>query len=377
LKAAQIIHSLAPGGAERVVCNLATGLRAFGISSAVFCLGQGGLYEESVDKAGIELRTLGKTSKWKGPAVIRRLAALLKKEKIQIMHAHNFSAGLYGRIAAALAGTPVRIMTFHSYTSRHSRFHSRLNRMLYPSTHCVVTVSRFVARGLAEQYPGWDTDRIRLIYNGLDMGGFSTLSGEARNRRKKRIGLDPGQTVVGTVANLTDVKNHAMLLDAAAAVIRKRQDVCFLLVGGGALEKTLKDRARGLGISDHIVFSGVQRDVFLYLGAMDLFVLSSRREGLPMSLLEAMACGLPVVATAVGGIPEAAVEGKTGLLCREGDAPDLAEKILEALSDAERRAAWGSEARARVTEMFSCEKMCRQTADLYREFYETMEDRPV
>jgi glycosyltransferase involved in cell wall biosynthesis len=369
LKAAQVIHSLAPGGAERVVCHLATGLKDHGIMTEVFCMSRGGHYESHLKEAGVPLFELGKRSKWGGPTVTWKLASLLRKRGIDVMHAHNLSAGLYGRTAALLAGTPVRIITFHSYTNPHSMVYSLLNRLLYPASHRLVAVSEFVARGISDQYPAWDEDRIRLIYNGLDTAGLPVVTGEEKKARKVRLGLDPDRRVIGTVANLTAVKNHALLLEAAAAALGQRKDLHFLLVGGGPLEQTLKARAESLGITDHISFVGFQQDVFLYLSAMDLFVISSRREGLPMSVLEAMAAGLPVVATRVGGIPEAALEGETGLLCPAADASALSRAILDAVSDPGRLAVWGDNARSRVAEAFSLEKMCRRTAGLYREAF--------
>lgn len=369
MKAAHIIHSLAPGGAERVVCHLAAGLREFHIDSEVFCLGEGGIYQDALQEKGIPVWGLGKKSKWGGLLVTLKLAGLLKRRKVTVVHAHSFSAALYGRIAASLARTPVRIVSFHG-SQPHGKLKKIFNQILYPGTHKIIAVSEFVLQGLRRQYPGWDLKKLGLIYNGLDPQHSCVLSREEKRKQKESLGMDPEKVVIGTVASLTPVKNHNMLLDASAKALVKNNALLFLLVGGGPLAKALKEQAEDLGISENVIFAGIQKNIFHYLNAMDLFVLSSWNEGLPMSLLEAMACGLPVVATAVGGIPEAVTHGETGYLCRKGDSTDLAEKILAAVSRKERLEDWGNRAISRVNEVFSLEGMCRKTADLYREAYE-------
>ncbi|MGH3072982.1 MAG: glycosyltransferase family 4 protein, partial [Gaiellaceae bacterium] len=182
---------------------------------------------------------------------------------------------------------------------------------------------------------------------------------------RRELGLDDASLVIGAVGRLAPVKGHASFLDAAKLIVQEEPRARFLLVGNGPLQRQLRAQAAQLGLSDACLFLGDRADVYDLVAAMDVFVLPSLNEGIPMALLEAMALNRPVVATDVGGVPEVLEDGVTGLVAEPGRPGGLARGIAALLGDAERAAGMGRAGRDVARERFSREQMAAATAEIY------------
>jgi len=210
---------------------------------------------------------------------------------------------------------------------------------------------------------GVDGAQLRLVYEGVPdrppvPGGREALAA---------LGVPPGAPVVGNIAALVDHKDQATLLRAAARVLAQRPDVRFVIVGEGERREALLAQAAQAGIASAVVFTGFREDVDRLLPAFDVFCLSSHMEGLGTIVLDAMAFGRPVVATAAGGIPESVVDGVTGRIAPPRDDAALAAALLELIADPARARSLGEAGRRRFEERFSAERMVAETLAVYEE----------
>jgi glycosyltransferase involved in cell wall biosynthesis len=299
-------------------------------------------------------------------ALVGRAARALRALRTDLVHAHQYTPWFYAASGAIRGWSRPRILfTEHG---RHYPDHRRpkrtvFNQALLPWTDGIVAVCGFVRDCLAanEALP---RRRIRIIYNGVDAERFDGTCDRSRARAAQ--GVDPADPLVGIAARFAPVKDHATLLRAFARVLRSVPRAKLVLAGDGPLRESLETQARGLGIDSSCRFLGVRRDIPALLPSWDVFCLSSLSEGTSVTLLEAMACGLPVVATRVGGNPEIVEEGKTGLLAPRGDDAKLAEAIVRVLTDPTRARAMGEAGRARARSAFTLERMAEDYRALYR-----------
>jgi glycosyltransferase involved in cell wall biosynthesis len=299
------------------------------------------------------------------PAVLRRVVRLIREHRIEIVHSHGKGAGLYGRIAARLTGAAA-IHTFHGIHYRsYPRLYLTVERYLARHGFAVVHVSASQAReaqalGLAP------AGRSRLVVNGVDAARVrAAIAREPLSRAA--LGLDPGALVLGTVARFDPVKGLDVLLRAFAQVLARRPTAQLLLVGDGPEAARLRDLAGALGLAGRAVFAGPVKDAARGLPALDLYVSASHREGLPLALLEAMVCGLPVLATRVPGHVDVVEDGVTGVLVPPGDPTGLAGAAVELLEDPTRRRGLGEAGRARAETHFGLSRLLAEMRDLYRE----------
>lgn len=228
----------------------------------------------------------------------------------------------------------------------------------------MVAVSEDIARGLC-QAVGIRPNRIRIIYNGIETDLFHPNQ-KTREQIRRELQVTDEQSVIGTIGNLYPVKGHTYLVRAAAAVTQVFPESVFIIAGRGQLLEGLQTEARELGVEKHIRFLGFREDVPALLQAMDIFVLPSLSEGLPLSALEAMASGKPVVATRVGGVPEVVVDGETGFLVAPEDADDLAEKLVCLLKAPCLLQQLGAKGHEMVKERFSLDRMVKNYEELYQ-----------
>jgi glycosyltransferase involved in cell wall biosynthesis len=302
---------------------------------------------------------------------IRPLAAtlrLIRWSRIDLVHSHGKGAGLYGRLAAWRAGVPA-VHTFHGihyagYPAGLGRLYLALERRLARMTEAIVCVSESEARdaaalGLAPR------DRTRVIVNGIDASRIA-LTAMPRSAARKALGLEPDALVLGTVARFDPVKALDVLLRGFAALAAARPTARLVLIGNGPEAGRLRALAASLGIDARVRFAGVVAEASRLLPALDLYASASRREGLPLALLEAMACGLPVAATRVSGHVDAVEDGITGVLVEPDDPPALGRALDALVGNPARRAAMGQAALQRVADRFAASRMAAETADLYR-----------
>lgn len=349
---AHVVTSLEVGGLERVVVDLIRHLDPRRFESVVYCLVTDGALAAEIREVARGIFVMHKRP-GRAFTLPLRLAHAFRTRGVDIVHAHNFGPLLYGSVAGRLAGNRPVVYTLHGPEAALRRDYRRLDR--FGLVDRVVAVSDHV-REVVLDTTRIDPARVSTIHNGIDVGAYSGGGGGVRERMRESLGLGPGQHAVGVVARLTHEKAHDRLLDAFAAVAGEREDVRLFLVGDGPLRSALEAKSRALGIAPLVSFLGTRGDVSALLRAFDLFVLPSRIEGLGITLLEAMAAGLGVVASAVGGIPEI-VDGETGRLVPPDDAGALAGAMGWMLDHPAECAAMGGRGRARVESRFSLEAM--------------------
>jgi glycosyltransferase involved in cell wall biosynthesis len=238
-----------------------------------------------------------------------------------------------------------------------------LDRMILPLTSLAVVPSVFLKNVLVQGLklpPG----KVKVIANGIDFSRFGRTR-VADTAFKTTLGASRNDRMVGMVANLVEVKDHVVLLDAAPRILREIPGVCFLLIGDGPLRESLESRARSLRVEDHVRFLGYRSDVDRILPLLNVAVLCSKVEVHPISLIESMACGVPVVAPDVGGIPEIVRNRETGLLVRQGDPAALADAVLTLLKDPALARRMGESGRRFALRRFSVETMVESFETLF------------
>lgn len=299
-----------------------------------------------------------------------KLYRLFRKHRPAIVHTRNLAA-LEAQVPAWLAGVSVRIHGEHGWDVGDMQGLNRKNRVVRrvyrPFVHRYVALSAHIAEYL-QQGVGVPTDRITRICNGVDVARFCPAAG-GRQALQGSPFNDPGLFIFGTVGRLTPVKDQAGLLQAFALMLEKRPELGerarLIIAGDGPLRDSLAAEVRRLGLSEHVWLAGERRDVPEVMRAMDVFVLPSLAEGISNTILEAMASGLPVVATDVGGNGELVDPEQTGTLVPSSDAQALAEAMDAFATNPQKAAAAGLAARQRAIEHFSIGRMVEQYQQLY------------
>ena len=323
----------------------------------------GGPYERELSALGAQFVSVRADRLSLG--VLWQVVRLIRERRIEIVHSHGKGAGLYGRLAARLTGV-VAIHTFHGiHYQSYPRLYLTVERYLARHGYAVVHVSASQAReavalGLAP------AGRSRVLVNGVDAGRVRAAIAREPLARPA-LGLDQDALVLGTIARFDPVKGLDVLLRAFAQIVARRPNTQLLLVGDGPEAPRLRALAGALGLGDRVVFAGAVPDAARGLPAVDLYVSASRREGLPLALLEAMVCGLPVLATRVPGNVDVVEEGLTGVLIPPGDPDGLARAAVELLEDPARRRALGEAGRERVESQFALSRLLTEMGNLYRE----------
>jgi glycosyltransferase involved in cell wall biosynthesis len=297
---------------------------------------------------------------------LARLRRLMRREKIDILHAHDFYSSFIGAAAARLCGVRVIAAQRHLKLSDR-RAHKWGTRLIHLLANRILVNSEAIREHIVTN-EGAQTDKIVVVKNGVVP---VTASSQNRAELCKELGVDTCVTLVGMVARLQTVKGHRFFLEAGAEVLRKRKDAHFVLVGDGPLRAEIANQAAELGISDQVHMLGDRADVSRLVSAFDLLVLASLHEGLPNAVMEAMAAGVPVVATAVGGTKELITDGETGYLAPSANSAALAERVLFALGD-DCRDEIISAAHRKITSAFGIEQMVESVEALYDEVMHTM-----
>lgn len=359
-----LIKSLGRGGAETLLVeNLRFSDRSrFEYAYGYFIPWKKALVP-ALEASGSEVTCFDRPSNLSILLAARRVAAELNRWEADLLHCHLPIAGVVGRVAGRMAGVPV-VYTEHNRLERYHPLTRRASLLTWGWQSLVIAVSAEVSTSI-QSHANHGTP-VRVILNGVDTERFDPDATDA-TRVRRELSIPADAPVVGTVAVFRTQKRLQDWLDAAALLRDRHPDVRFLLVGDGPLRENLVDRARALGLEGVVHFPGLQEDVRPYLAAMDLFMVSSRFEGLPIALLEAMAMARGVVSTNVGGIPEVVRSGETGMLVDPGSPESLAEAASVLLADRPGIERMGRAARSAVEERFGMKRMTRELEETYQE----------
>ncbi|MGH8305755.1 MAG: glycosyltransferase, partial [Steroidobacteraceae bacterium] len=361
---AYVVNSLNPGGAEKLVVEMSLAFAAqFRVH--VFCLDEPGLWAGELRERGIPVHCL-----WRQPGLdlllACRLARALRACGARIVHAHQCTAWFYSALSRLRNRTPRLLLEEHGrfFPEKDSLRRRVVNRLLIRRlTHSFVAVSEDIRRRL-QRYEGLDERRIEVIYNGV--AAAPPLSHAAREALRAEFGFRPDHFVVGTVGRLDPIKNLPMLVRSLAAASEQLPAIHGLLVGDGEQLAPTRALIASVGLADRVRLTGFRSDARRLIQSMDLFVLASFSEGTSMALLEALAAGVPVAVTAVGGNPEIVVEGETGWVVPSGAAGALSAAMLEAAGAPQLRRQRAEAGRRRFEERFAFATMISSYLRLYR-----------
>jgi len=356
-----LVEELTIGGLEKILTSIVLNLDKKKYNVSVWCLREGGFFANKLAKEGIDFKILH-ISTSRNPLSIYKLYKLLKSRKFDIIHTHAYSAGTIGRMSAFLAGVPVIISHNHSVYDYYNRRYHFVEWFLSLITDRVVCVSD-IANRFANETQRINARKLITIHNGID-SEYTVLEKRTSGLRKE-LGIPVDHSVICTIAHLEEHKGVKYLLESASLLLQSRNDVSFLVVGEGRLKEKLKILCADLKIEENVVFAGERGDIPEILSLTDIFVLPSLREGLPLTILEAMACGKPVIATNVGGIPEVVKDGVSGILISPKDPEALHSAINELLGDREKLKKMGHNGKRVYSESFDSKTMIGKIEDLY------------
>jgi len=355
-----VIGNLGQGGAERVVINLAKGLDRTRYKPMVCCLYDKGPFAGELEEVGINVLSLNKKHKIE-PSIIKRLVSIMQNNDIHIVHTHLWGPNFWGRLAAKIAKTPVMIATEHNEDVWKTGLYFFFDRLLSQATDKLIAVSNSVKKFYTAR--GINADKIEIIYNGIDIA--TERMSQPVNLRKE-FNIKNNTKILAVIGRLVPQKGHRYFLLALKEILN-RYKVKGLIIGSGPLENELKRLTKSLGLLENVIFTGFRQDISQILKEIDILVMPSLREGMPIVALEAMAAGVPIVATTVGGNTELIEDGKTGILVEPSDGGDLAEGIDRILrspslgAEIKERAAWHAK------DNFSIRKMLKHTEALYEQ----------
>jgi glycosyltransferase involved in cell wall biosynthesis len=355
-----LIETSGPGGAEKLLLSLVAHLDASRYWS-VACLLKRGWLSDQLAAQGVETIIVPQNgrldTRW-----LRRVIEVIRRYGVNVLHAHEFAMNTYGSLVATITGVPI-VTTIHGKNYYADKWRRRLAYRLVSRLSYMVAVSADIKRHLAEKV-GVREDRVITIPNGIDLSAYDSQRSH-REEVRRTLGVDNGTLLLGAIGNLYPVKGHTYLLRAVALLHGGGLPVKLVIAGRGALLDDLRAETTRLGIARDVAFLGFREDVPALLPALDVFVLPSLSEGLPLSALEAMATGMPVVATRVGGAPEVVAHGESGLLVPPADPTALAEAVRVVLCDREVARRFAETGRRIVETRFSLARMLGQYEALY------------
>jgi glycosyltransferase involved in cell wall biosynthesis len=309
---------------------------------------------------------------------IVRLAGLMRKERPHILHTHTAKAGAIGRLAALLAGDArplIIVHTFHGHVLRGyfdpvRTFGFRLfERWLARITTALVAVSPQVRDDLVRLGVA-PARKFAVVRLGIELDERVAADGPTRAETRRAMGIAPDRFVVGWIGRMTGVKRTNDVLRAVARLRERGVDAMLCLVGDGPDRDDVERRASELGVMRHCLFLGYQEEVGRFFSAFDAFVLTSVNEGTPVTTIEALAAGVPVVATRVGGVPDVVRDGVDGFLVESGAIDDLADRLERLAADPALRAGMGEAGRARVLPRYAVDRLIDDVDRLYRSLLE-------
>jgi len=362
-----LLHTLSVGGAEILAARLARRLKSE-YRFVFICLDGLGSLGDELRGGGFTVRVLNRRSglDWR---CARRLAEIIRTERIDLVHAHQYTPFFYGAVSRWLGPRPPVLFNEHG---RHQPDYPRrkrmlANRVLLRRRDRVVAVGEAVRQALIHN-EGIAPCRVGVITNGIPLDRFETsLTHSERGAIRAELGIGLNDLVLIQVARLDYLKDHATAIRTIERVAAARPGTRLVLVGEGPERGTIENLVLQRALSDHVRLLGQRSDIPRLLAASDIVLLTSISEGIPLTLIEAMAASRPVVSTCVGGVPEVVADGQTGLLAPTRDVAALTEHILRLGDDPDRRERMGRAGRKRAEDLFSEARMHDRYGQLYAE----------
>ncbi|HVO76454.1 MAG TPA: glycosyltransferase [Candidatus Bathyarchaeia archaeon] len=367
LKVCIILPKLEIGGAEVHVLSLVKHIDASRFAVSLMCLSPGNASMEEEAKRYVESFVTVDFRLRRCPISFAKMVRFLRAGRFDVVHCHLPFADVLGRLAGWLAGVPVRLTTEHGKFLWKPWYYLALERMLVPITDARICVSRDILE-IRRRREGTPERKLVYIPNAVDILRFKTPS-RARAQVASEFGWNPADAIVIAVGRLEPEKNYELLIRAIDRLRPRFPSIVCLLVGDGKCRAALAGLVDSLGLAPRVTFAGTRADIPDLLGAADVFVLSSLKEGLPVSLLEAMAAGRGIVATSVGGIPETIRDGESGILVPSADVEALAGGIGRLLADEGLRARMGRAALEDVERDYDLKTIVKRIESLYEETY--------
>ena len=363
IKVMQITHDLAIGGLQQVVVNLCKFINKDKFEVSVLCLRTLGPFVDEVRQMGIKVHFLSQPQNSTDYSSFLKVARVLRKEEIDIIHTHNTQPFVDGTLGALLSGRRITIVhTDHARDFPDKRRYMFAEWFMSHFAYKVVGVSEHTCQNLIK-YEKMSPKKVLTILNGIDGSKFDIQID--KEKKKKALGLTGYDPIIGLGVRLTEQKGITYLLKAMPIVIKEFPKVALIIAGRGHLEDELRKEAQTLGIENRVYFVGPRLDIPELLKLFDLYVLPSLWEGLPMVLLEAMAAGCPIVATDVGGVSTAIKNGVNGSLVSPADPASLGLEIIRLLGNRNIRSKYVINGLKIFRKEFSAKTMSKKYEHLY------------
>lgn len=361
----QITHDLNYGGLQKLVVDISRNLDKTKYQVSVCTLKEGGPLEKELQKEDIKIIKLPHSNNGVDYLSFWRLYKIFKEEKPDIIHTHNTQPFIEAGIAALLAGIPVKIHTDHGRQFPDKRRYMFAEWAFSHFTDQLVAVSENLKDDISK-YEGIRANKIKVISNGIDGNKYKNKIDKSKKR--KELGIDNKHNIIlGFVGRLSPEKGLIYLIKAMETLVKEFSNLLLMIAGEGVLLEELKREAIALGIERNIRFLGPRSDINEILGILDVFVLPSLREGLPLVLLEAAAASLPMIATDVGGNKQVVTEGINGFIVKPGDDISLSDAIKKLIMDEDMRKEFGCRSFDFFINNFTVEKMMKEYEIIYQD----------
>jgi len=376
LKVAHIITRLIVGGAQENAIMLVDHLRRTDKYDLTLISGpglgpEGNLYDE-IKKRKIKFKLVPELRREISPVLdlisLVKLYSYLKNKKFDIVHTHSSKAGIFGRIAAKLTRVPlilhcVQGWEFHEYTNKFTaNFYITLENFISRFTDYLLPVSKQTMTAGLEAGIG-SYNKYKIIHNFIELEKYDT--GSASQQVKKELNIAKDVPIIGTIMRLVQQKNPLDIIKIAGKVKMNYPNIKFVVIGDGPLLPGLNNLIQKKGLNHNITLTGIKRNIPELLKTMDIFILSSLWEGLPLVFLQAMASGKPIIAYNVGGTGEAVNNEESGYLVKPGDTDTMAKRIDELIKDKARRIEMGKKGRKNLEQKFSKQKQIQKITEIY------------
>mgnify|MGYP003974953123 FL=1 len=359
-----VFVTLPVGGAEQLLASMVSNFDS-NIKSIICCICDKGEIGEKLEKDGHQIITLNKLHKngWDG-SIVDDLCYLIKKHNVSLIHGQLYHANLYSRFAAKREDIPA-IISIHNTYSKQKKIHRRLvNRYLLKYTDAIIVGSEDIKKDVVK-YDSAPEKLIHIIPNSINLSLIETALN--RDGARKNIGLHEGDFVLGTIGRLEEQKGQAFLISALDILRQKNFYLKLIIVGDGRLRNQLEEQVKELSLESQVIFLGTRTDLGDIFPAINVFVMPSLWEGLSLAMLTAMAAGLAVIATDVGGVKDILEENSCGIVVKPKDVKGLANAVIKLIEDQKLLLGYASKGKEVVCSNYSDQSMVSKIQRLYTE----------